>query len=53
VNILALNLGLSIYLWVGTLFEERKLIKAYGAAYEEYMQRTPMLIPKFESLKEK
>ena len=51
INILVLNLGLSIYLMVGTLFEERKLIKAYGAVYEEYMQRTPMLIPNFESHK--
>lgn len=52
-NILAMNLGLSIYLVVGALLEERKLIKEYGIDYEEYMARTPMLIPRLESPKEK
>lgn len=51
-NILALNLGLSIYLVLGAMFEERKLLKQHGVDYEEYRQRTPMLIPKFESRKE-
>jgi protein-S-isoprenylcysteine O-methyltransferase Ste14 len=46
-NILAMNFGLSIYLVVGALFEERKLVKEYGAAYESYKQHTPMLIPHF------
>jgi len=50
-NILAFNLGLSIYLVVGTLFEERKLMREYGAAYEAYRQQTPMLIPTFEQRK--
>ncbi len=52
INILALILGLSIYLVLAALFEERKRLKEYGAAYEEYRQKTPMLIPKFESRKE-
>jgi protein-S-isoprenylcysteine O-methyltransferase Ste14 len=52
-NILAMNLGLTIYLVLGALFEERKLVKEYGIAYEEYKQQTPMLIPKLESPKEK
>ncbi len=51
VNILALDLGLSIYLVVGTLFEERKLLREYGVAYEAYRQRTPMLIPAFTQQK--
>jgi len=51
VNILALNLGLTIYLVVGTLFEERKLVREYGATYEAYRQQTPMLIPTFEQRK--
>lgn len=44
-NSLALILGLSIYLVIGALFEERKLIQEYGSAYERYRQHTPMLIP--------
>jgi protein-S-isoprenylcysteine O-methyltransferase Ste14 len=50
-NILAFNLGISIYLVVGTLFEERKLVREYGAAYEAYRQQTPMLIPNFAQRK--
>ena len=50
-NILALDLGLSIYLVVGTLLEERKLVREYGTDYEAYRQQTPMLVPKFEQHK--
>jgi methanethiol S-methyltransferase len=44
-NILALNIGLSLYLYIGALFEERKLVREYGEAYQAYRQRTPMFIP--------
>lgn len=44
-NLLALNLGLTAYVIVGAYFEERKLVAEFGEAYEEYRQRTPMLIP--------
>jgi len=44
-NRLALNIGLSACLVVGALYEERKLIKEFGQAYQEYRERTPMLIP--------
>jgi methanethiol S-methyltransferase len=44
-NVLALNLSLSAYLVIGALFEERKLVEQFGAAYEEYRRHTPMLIP--------
>ncbi len=45
INLLALNIGLSVYLVVGAIFEERKLLQAFGPAYAEYQQRTPMLVP--------
>jgi protein-S-isoprenylcysteine O-methyltransferase Ste14 len=35
----------TIYTIVGALYEERKLVKAFGQAYEEYRKHTPMLIP--------
>lgn len=34
-----------LYLYIGTLFEERKLMRTYGDAYTRYKARTPMLIP--------
>jgi len=46
-NVFSLDLGLTIYLVVGALIEERKLVNEYGAAYEEYRKQTPMLIPDF------
>lgn len=45
VNLLAFNIGLSGYILVGAIFEERKLLREYGKAYAEYRARTPMLIP--------
>lgn len=46
VNLLALNIGLTIYLTVGALFEERKLVREFGEEYIEYRKKTPMLIPR-------
>ena len=45
-NVLALNLGLTIYIVVGAYFEERKLVGEYGEAYRRYRRETPMLIPR-------
>ena len=44
-NILALNLGLTAYLLIGSIFEEHKLVQQFGAAYEEYRRRTPRIVP--------
>jgi len=44
-NPLALNIGLTLYLIIGAYFEERKLLREYGAAYADYQKRTPMLLP--------
>jgi protein-S-isoprenylcysteine O-methyltransferase Ste14 len=48
-NVFALNLGLTFYLLVGALVEERKLVQEYGAAYEEYANKTPMFLPGLSS----
>jgi len=45
VNVLAINLALTIYILVGALFEERKLRREFGQAYVEYAAATPMLVP--------
>jgi methanethiol S-methyltransferase len=44
-NLLALNIGLTGYILVGIIFEERKLVQEYGEAYREYQRSTPMLVP--------
>lgn len=46
VNLLALNVGLTIYLIIGALFEERKLVREFGEEYLQYRKVTPMLIPR-------
>lgn len=45
VNLLAFFIGLSAYLVIGAMFEERKLARQYGQAYLDYRRTTPMLIP--------
>jgi protein-S-isoprenylcysteine O-methyltransferase Ste14 len=44
-DLLAVNLGITIYILMGAFFEERKLVVEYGRKYAEYRHRTPMLIP--------
>jgi len=35
----------TLYLWVGAIFEERKLVREFGEVYRDYQRRVPMLIP--------
>lgn len=35
----------SIYLVIGTYFEERKLLRIYGAAYADYKRQVPAVVP--------
>ncbi len=44
-NLLAMNAGLTLYIIVGALFEERKLLSEFGQAYIDYRKSTPMLVP--------
>ncbi len=45
VNVLAINVALTIYVIVGAVFEERKLRREFSQAYADYAAITPMLIP--------
>jgi methanethiol S-methyltransferase len=45
VNLLAFNLGATLYMTIGAFFEERKLVREFGGEYEAYRRHTPMLVP--------
>ncbi|TLN02294.1 isoprenylcysteine carboxylmethyltransferase family protein, partial [bacterium] len=45
-NLLVLSVGLTAYILIGIVFEERKLLAEFGEAYAEYKKRTPALIPR-------
>jgi len=47
-NLLALFLGMSAYMLVGSWFEEKKLLRQFGEAYAEYQKKTPAFIPKIK-----
>lgn len=44
-------LSLTVYIRIGIYFEEKKLVEQFGKAYQDYQQKVPMLIPKFEEEK--
>ncbi len=46
VNTLTLIIVLSIYLVVGAIFEEHRLVQEFGEQYTAYQEQVPMLIPK-------
>jgi protein-S-isoprenylcysteine O-methyltransferase Ste14 len=45
-TLLAFNLAATLYLYIGSLFEERRLVAAFGEEYELFQQRVPRLIPR-------
>ena len=44
-NVLAINIGLTIYVLGGAFFEERKLRREFGQQYANYATVTPMFVP--------
>ena len=42
---LATAVWASLYLWIGTVFEERALLRRYGRAYQEYRSQVPAVVP--------
>jgi methanethiol S-methyltransferase len=45
INQLTVYVCATIYIFVGAYFEERKLLREFGAAYAEYKSLTPMIVP--------
>jgi methanethiol S-methyltransferase len=44
-NWLAFAISCNVYFFVGSIFEERKLVREFGDAYRAYQQRVPRLLP--------
>ena len=51
-NRLALNLGVSAYFIIGSLFEEQKLLDEFGEDYATYRRRTPAFLPRLRGPQE-
>jgi protein-S-isoprenylcysteine O-methyltransferase Ste14 len=45
INLLTTYILFSLYFYIGSFFEERRLLAEFGAAYQAYQQRVPRLIP--------
>lgn len=43
--VLVTNAVLTVYLIIGTVLEERKLVAVFGDEYREYQKRVPMFLP--------
>lgn len=49
-SLLALNFGLTAYIYIGSFFEERRLVREFGQTYELYQKEVPRLIPRLKLL---
>lgn len=45
INSIIVYATLTVYVLIGILFEEQKLLREFGKAYADYRSRTPMLLP--------
>jgi methanethiol S-methyltransferase len=46
INWLAFAVSCNIYFYLGSIFEERKLVREFGALYRAYQQQVPRLLPR-------
>jgi len=42
---LLFNILATLYFWIGSIYEERRLLRAFGPTYEEYQRTVPRLFP--------
>ncbi len=45
VNILTFNVVSTLYFWIGSIFEEHKLVAEFGEAYRLHQRQVPRLFP--------
>lgn len=50
VNSFIVYVSLTIYILIGIMFEERKLLREFGQAYADYKFMTPMLFPRLSKI---
>ena len=46
INWLAFAVSCNVYFYLGSIFEERKLVREFGDAYRAYQQQVPRLLPR-------
>ena len=44
-TLLTTTLLCTLYFYLGSIFEERRLVAEFGSAYQDYQQRVPRLLP--------
>jgi protein-S-isoprenylcysteine O-methyltransferase Ste14 len=44
-NLLTTTLLFTLYFYLGSIFEERRLVAEFGSTYQDYQQRVPRLLP--------
>ena len=49
-SILTLNIGLTVYIYIGSILEERRLKREFGAAYVQYQLDVPRIFPRIQLL---
>jgi protein-S-isoprenylcysteine O-methyltransferase Ste14 len=52
INVLAINVALTVYVVIGAYFEERKLRRDFGQEYVDYAAVTPMFVPFLKGYKQ-
>jgi protein-S-isoprenylcysteine O-methyltransferase Ste14 len=44
-NWLTFCMGSSLYFWIGSYFEEKKMVREFGDSYLPYQKKTPRFFP--------
>jgi protein-S-isoprenylcysteine O-methyltransferase Ste14 len=44
-NMLVIYISLTVYIFIGALLEEQRLLWEFGSEYSDYKSRTPMILP--------
>lgn len=50
-NLLALNILLTAYMYIGSFHEEHRLIRIFGDEYRAYQQQVPRIVPRLSLLR--
>ncbi len=48
-NLLYTIIIFGLYFWIGSIFEEKNLIKRFGDDYRKYQEKVPRFIPRFKT----